>query len=203
MSDLLLSKIKQAAHQGLNEQQAVIAELLNANPWVPPVLNAIKTLPGAWMGAGIIFQNIWNLHHGFPLNSHIKDIDVFYWQPEDLSWEAEDQVVQTLNKKLSHLEISIDIKNIARIHLWYEQRFGIKKQAYQSVAESIASWPVIGACMAVRLKDDKLEFCAPYGFNDALNLRIRANKVLVDQNIYEDKAFKWKQQWPQLKVFDW
>ncbi len=57
--------------------------------------------------------------------------------------------------------------------------------------------------MAMRLYDNELEFCAPYGFQDAFTMRVRPNKVLTNRGIYEDKAFRWREQWPKLKVFDW
>jgi hypothetical protein len=90
------------------------------------------------------------------------------------------------------------------VHLWYEKRFGISLRPYNSVQESIATWPVMGACVAMRLKEEEeLEFIAPYGFQDMFSLRVRPNKVLVSQNIYENKAIIWKKQWPKLSVENW
>ena len=57
--------------------------------------------------------------------------------------------------------------------------------------------------MAMRLREGKLEFIAPYGFQDMFSLRVRPNKVLVNQQIYEDKAGKWKEQWPKLSIENW
>jgi hypothetical protein len=54
----------------------------------------------------------------------IKDYDVFYFDDEDLSWEAEDTVIQRSKVLFEDLDVAIEIKNQARVHLWYEQRFG-------------------------------------------------------------------------------
>ena len=89
------------------------------------------------------------------------------------------------------------------MHLWYELRFAIKKSPSTSVQESIATWPVIGACMAVRMNKGQLEFIAPYGFQDMFSMRVRPNKVLVNKEIYQSKALIWQQQWPMLFVEPW
>jgi hypothetical protein len=59
------------------------------------------------------------------------------------------------------------------------------------------------AGMAMRIKDGELEFIAPHGFQDMFALRVRPNKVLVNQAIYENKAQKWQEQWPMLSIEGW
>jgi len=141
--------------------------------------------------------------HDYELNTYIKDIDVLYWDDNDLSWESENTIICSLTESSSTIGIPFDVKNIARIHLWYEQRFGISIAKYRSVQDSISTWPVMGACMAMRLREGNLEFIAPYGFQDMFSLRVRPNKVLVNQQIYEDKVGKWKEQWPKLSIENW
>ena len=57
--------------------------------------------------------------------------------------------------------------------------------------------------MAMRLNDGDVEFIVPHGFQDMFSLRVRPNKVLVNQAIYEEKAMKWKGHWPMLTVESW
>ena len=193
-------KLLNGHHLTLDQQVELLSEFIMSIDDIPQVLEAITELSDAWVGAGVIFQNVWNVIHGFELNDHIKDIDVFYWDNTDLSWQAENKQINQLKKSLSNINIAIDVKNIARVHLWYEQRFAIKKSPYKSVQESIATWPVIGACMAVRMNKGQLEFIAPYGFQDMFSMRVRPNKVLVNKEIYQSKALIWQQQWPMLFV---
>lgn len=47
-----------------------------------------------WLTAGAVFQNIWNAEEGKPAGYGIKDYDVFYFDSRDLTWHAEDQVIQ-------------------------------------------------------------------------------------------------------------
>jgi hypothetical protein len=190
-------------HLTLNKQIQLLSEFVMTIDDIPQILTEIEKIPDAWLGAGTIFQNVWNRMHGYEVNTYIKDIDILYWDDKDLSWDTENDYMQTLTKALSNITIPVDVKNIARIHLWYEARFGIPKTEYFSVQDSISTWPVIGACMAMRMQDGVIEFIAPYGFQDMFSLRVRPNKVLVNQGIYENKAFKWKEQWPKLSVEEW
>ncbi|MCU4674248.1 nucleotidyltransferase family protein [Catenovulum sp. 2E275] len=192
-----------AQHLPLQEQTKLLSEFVMTINGIPQILDCINALPNAWVGAGIIFQNVWNMQHGFEKNRFVKDIDILYWDDLDLSWESENHYIDLLAKSLPNLNIEWDVKNIARVHLWYEDRFGIAKKPYVSIQESIASWPVLGACMAMRMQNGQIEFIAPYGFQDMLSLRVRPNKILVNQKIYQEKADRWKMQWPKLTVEDW
>lgn len=197
------NKLLNGQHLSLNEQINLLTEFVMTMDGMPQILEEIAKLPNAWVGAGIIFQNVWNVIHGYELNTYIKDIDVLYWDDNDLSWAAENSHIRSFTETLSNISIPFDIKNIARVHLWYEERFGIPKAQYHSIQESISTWPVIGACMAMRMNRGQLEFIAPYGFQDMFSLRVRPNKVLVNQTIYEDKAIKWQEQWPKLSIENW
>lgn len=197
------NKLLNGQHLSLHDQVKLLSEFVMTIDGIPQILEDIGKVPNAWLGAGIIFQNVWNIIHGYPLNTYIKDIDVLYWDDKELSWESENNYINVLTTTALNTTIPFDVKNIARIHLWYEERFGIPKTAYLSVQESISTWPVIGACMAMRIKNGELEFIAPYGFQDMFSLRVRPNKVLVNQEIYENKASKWKEQWPMLSIENW
>lgn len=203
MISINLDRLKNGIHCGLLEQQKLLTELISSNSVILTVIDAISNIPNAWVGAGIIFQNLWNALHQFPLNSYVKDVDVLYFDSSNLTWEAENSYIKLINDRLKNISIPVDIKNIARVHLWYKDKFNIEKQPYQSVEESISTWPVIGACMAIRKVYDQIEFCAPYGFQDSFAMRVRPNKVLVNKDIYDKKALYWKKQWPLLTIINW
>jgi len=197
------NKLLRGQHLSLDEQVNLLTDFVMTMDGMPQILDEIGKLPNAWVGAGIIFQNVWNVIHGYELNTYIKDIDILYWDENDLSWASENNHIGSFTETFSHLSIPFDIKNIARVHLWYEERFGIPKTQYHSIQESISTWPVIGACMAIRMNKGQLEFIAPYGLQDMFTLRVRPNKILVNQSIYEGKSIKWKEQWPKLTIENW
>jgi uncharacterized protein len=54
----------------------------------------------------------------------LKDIDVIYSDPHDFSAETEASRKRRLRDLFRGLPIKIDVKNEARVHLWYKDRFG-------------------------------------------------------------------------------
>src|SRR5436305_682430 len=87
-------------------------------------------LPDAWVVAGCLVQTIWNLKTGRPIGHGINDYDVFYFDP-DVSWEAEDRVIDRLSATSRRLGIRVEVRNQARVHLWYAQKHGTRYPALQ------------------------------------------------------------------------
>ena len=81
-------------------------------------------LPQCHVTAGCLFQTVWNVLSGRPPAENIKDYDVFYFDGRDLSWEAEDEVIRRVSPLAEKLGLPVEVKNQARVHLWYRQRFG-------------------------------------------------------------------------------
>ena len=64
---------------------------LRANPIVARAFGSWGdiALPNCWMVAGAVFQSFWNQEHGFlPLHG-IADIDLIYFDADDLSEHKE------------------------------------------------------------------------------------------------------------------
>jgi hypothetical protein len=53
----------------------------------------------------------------------IKDVDLVYFDPNDLSEETETAHEKRLRAYFRDLPVKLDVKNEARVHLWYD-RFG-------------------------------------------------------------------------------
>ena len=75
-------------------------------------------LPDGWLVAGCLFQSVWNLRMGRPPESDIKDYDLFFFDGQDLTREAEQRVQARVNEVLGDLGITIEAINQARVHLW-------------------------------------------------------------------------------------
>src|SRR5882757_8639120 len=80
-------------------------------------------LADAWIVSGCLVQTIWNQKTRRAIGYGIDDYDVFYFDP-DLSWEAEDRVIGHLRETSARLGVRIEVRNQARVHLWYEQKHG-------------------------------------------------------------------------------
>lgn len=159
-------------------------------------------LPDWYLGAGCIAQSVWNDAHGRPPGEGILDFDLVYFHP-DVSLEAEQDAGRKTSALLADLGVALDVKNQARVHLWYRDRFGYDIRPYVSTEDAIATWPTTATAVGVRLLDGRLHVCAPYGLDDLFALVVRANRVQITPAIYQAKASRWGQQWPMLTVLPW
>jgi uncharacterized protein len=166
-------------------------------------VGAELALPGWYFGAGGIAQTVWNLRHGFDPPSGIKDYDLAYFDPDDLSVDAERRNEVEVARRLSDFGVVVDVKNEARVHLWYRERFGRHIDAYSSTEEAIATWPTTASSVGVRLDHGSLVVCAPFGLADLLGMVARPNKTIISRDVYEEKVSRWTARWPNLRVIPW
>ncbi len=106
--------------KNLNEQLKDLEEILFKNETLKEVLRRLEkaNLKNYYVGAGCINQTVFNYLHGFRIDENINDYDIVYYD-EDTSYEKEDIVIKYIEDLLSDLNIKLDIKNEARVHLWY------------------------------------------------------------------------------------
>src|SRR3954451_5412040 len=81
-------------------------------------------LPDAWIVSGCLVQTVWNVLSNRAVDYGINDYDVFYFDP-DTSWAAEDAVIRALQDGLRHLNVTVEARNQARVHLWYPGKHGL------------------------------------------------------------------------------
>lgn len=157
-----------------------------------------------YIGAGCLVQTVWNELTGRAPEYGIGDIDLIYFDPEDLSFAAEDQLIAKGRECFSGIPIPVDIKNQARVHLWYEERFGVRLQPYPSLEAAIDSWPTTVTALGARLDGNgEWHIYAPFGLKDLFSLTLRPNKVLISEEIYRSKTLKWQKKWPELQIMPW
>ncbi|AHV96236.1 nucleotidyltransferase family protein [Paenibacillus sabinae] len=157
-----------------------------------------------YIGAGCLVQTVWNELTGRPPLYGISDIDIVYFDSTDLSYEAENKVVERGKRLFAKLPFPVDIKNQARVHLWYPERFGVGLTPYVSLEAAIDSWPTTATSLGVRKEADGIwRIYAPFGLEDLFRLIVRPNKTLVTESTYYAKAEKWRSRWPELTVLPW
>ncbi|MFL5267043.1 MAG: nucleotidyltransferase family protein [Stellaceae bacterium] len=178
---------------------------LRQNTWLREILQRFDevALPDGWLVAGSIAQTIWNLALGRPAGFGIKDVDLVYFDAQNLSFEAEAENEQRLRDLFRHLPVKLDVKNEARVHLWYERSFGYPIAPYQSARAAIATFPTTATAVGVRCKAGKFECCSPFGLDDLFGLVVRPNKKQITQSIYVGKIERWRSIWPELKYIPW
>lgn len=174
-----------------------------ANPINRAILTRLPLLgvPDAWLVAGSIYQSYWNALGGRTATDGIKDYDVFYCDPNDLSYEAEDAVLRRAAMVFSDLDALIDIKNQARVHLWFKARFGEDWPAVTSTREAIGRFLVRCTCVGLQPKSDgTLELHAPYGLEELTRGELRANTHSYNRQNMLAKAESYRERWPWLTI---
>lgn len=179
-----------------------LKRIIRASPVLMETLETAKTmgLPDWWVVSGAIYNQVWNDLTGRPEMYGVKDIDLFYFDP-DTSWEAEDAVIQR-GASLFRDTPPVEIRNQARVHIWYKDHFGEDYPALGSSAQGIDHFACKTHCIGVRLTDD-LDIYAPFGLRDVFSFRITPNPVLNNRETHERKAVRQSRLWPELEVIAW
>ena len=188
----------------LTEQIVILEKILMKNKDLVSILKVLESIgiDNCYVGAGTINQTVFNYYHGYSIDYGIKDYDIVYYD-QDLSYEKEDLVIKRLQSKINPLGILVDIKNEARVHLWYYDKYGVKRDPYYSVEDAIASWGATITCIGVRLEKGKMVIYAPYGFNDLFGMFIRPVKKDFTKEAYDEWASRWMKKWPNLRKQEW
>jgi uncharacterized protein len=190
----------------LDEQLADFEAALRENPTLTEVLARAATmeLPGWYLVAGCLYQTVWNVVTGQPPQAGILDYDLAYFDDSDLSWDAEDRVIRAGDAVFAGLPAPVEIRNQARVHLWYEQKFGAPCPPYTCTEAAIDTFEATAASVGVRLEPGgRWRVYAPYGLSDVFNLVARPNPALATRAVYETKTARWRKQWPTLTVLRW
>ncbi|WP_433892707.1 nucleotidyltransferase family protein [Streptomyces sp. CA-111067] len=190
------------------EQAAAFAATVLRNPTVRGVLERLAPLdlPPWYLTAGSLFQSVWNVAAGeSDLNAGIRDHDLFFFDDQDLSYEAEDVVIKRCLHACEGIDAIVEPRNEARVHLWYEGKFGKAIAPYTSLEHAVSSFAATCCCVAVSLSaDGALSVHSTHGFADLFAGILRPNPLTVaPKSVYEDKAQRWLGVWPHLTKLPW
>jgi hypothetical protein len=188
-----------------DEHHRFLAALLT-NPAVTTILQRLPQLGlETWyLTAGGVVQTLWNVLSGRDPQAGIKDYDIFYFDASDLSYAAEDAVIQQANALFPDLPTPVEMRNEARVHLWYEEKFGVRARPFTSCEDAIDHFASTTCCYGItRDSRGELRVYAPYGFHDLFALIVRPNPVLAPREVYETKTARWQEEWPTLTILPW
>jgi hypothetical protein len=177
-------------------------ETVRRNPFNRVILERLPSLGlrDCWLVSGALFQTVWNTRTGQRPDLHIKDYDIFYFDP-DTSYGAEDAVIRRADELFADLGVAVEARNQARVHLWYGEKFGVPYPALTKATDGIDRFLMHNAQVGIRANGDGTEVYAPRGFDDIFHLIVRPNRTanfLPDK--YMEKALRWKEHWPELTI---
>lgn len=185
------------------EQHNALVAMIRDEPVLMEVLARIADLPEGLLVAGALYNLAWNQLTGRPGLADVADIDVFYFDDSDLGYEAEDTVIRRLAARFQHLPLPVQVRNQARVHLWFEQKFGAPFTPLRSAAEMLGRYASKTHAVGARLLDDEIQLIAPFGLDDVFSFRIAPNYVLDNRATHQAKGARAKAIWPQLTVEPW
>ena len=151
-----------------------------------------------YLTAGCLFQAAWNRISGHPAGWGVKDYDVFYFDDDDLSWEAEDTVIRRVRELTADLAVNVEVKNQARVHLWYKQRFNARYPQLVSSRDGIDRYLVTCTCIGIEVASGALY--APNGLGDVYEGLLRMNPVNSQPEQFLRKAQSYQSRWPWLRI---
>lgn len=157
-------------------------------------------LEDGWLVAGCLFQTVWNLQSGRAPEAGIKDYDVFYFDASNLSAAAEADVQRRVDAVLGPLGVAIEVKNQARVHLWYADHFGHPYPRLAGATDGIDRFLVLSTCVGIRPSADGHELHAPYGLDALYRGVLAPNPLTPHLPLFRDKVASYQSRWDWLQV---
>jgi uncharacterized protein len=187
-------------------QRAALEAIIRSEPVLMDVLEAVRDLrvPDGWLVSGAIYNLVWNRLTDRASFYGVNDIDIIYFDGDDLSWDAEDRVIRLIEAALLDVPVPVQPRNQARVHLWYEQKFGIAFAPLASACESLERYASKTHAVAARLDDaGALELVAPFGLDDLFAFRVTPNTLADSRVTHTTKGERIRAMWPEVSVVPW
>ena len=194
------------AGAGPEVQERALVEILRGQPHLMAILEGMRELdlPDPLLASGAIYNTVWNVLTGRPALTGVHDADVVYFDDSDLSYAAEDREIRRAEAHFSGLPVPVEVRNQARVHLWFPERFGMAYPQLSCSADMMLYYASKTHAVAARLEaDGEISIYAPFGLDDMFSFRVTPNPVLPNRETHERKAARGKAIWPELTIVPW
>jgi len=184
--------------------EAEFVERAQQNPINRALLERLPELHlnDCWLVSGALFQSVWNSLTKRPPTYGITDYDIAYYDADDLSWQAEDLVINRVAGLFSDVVAEIQVRNQARVHLWYADKFHRPYPPLDQTTAAIDRYPARVSMVGLmpRAEQQPLLY-APAGLDDVANFYVQPNLTPTFGHAdYLQKSKRWKAKWPELSV---
>jgi len=160
-------------------------------------------LPDWLIVSGAIYQRVWNSVTGRDPDYGIRDYDLAYFDDSDISYEAEDVHIKRAAAFPAPFGDLLEVRNQARVHLWFEDHFGEPYAPLTSSAEALSRFVAPCFGVGVRLEeDDSLTIEAPFGLEDLFAMTIRPNPNRPLARGWVKTTTSAKVRWPEITVVE-
>jgi uncharacterized protein len=180
--------------------------LIRSNPDLMHVLRIVRSLslPDWRIVAGAVYQTVWNARTGRVPSHGIKDYDVAYFDASDLSWDAEDGVIRNVLAAFEEpLRNQIEVRNQARVHLWFKDHFGDDYAPLPDTDTMITRFVSPAFAIGIRLEaDDSFSVSAPFGLEDTFTMTLRPNPTRPPSSAWHKVVENARGRWPEIIVVE-
>jgi uncharacterized protein len=177
--------------------------IVRAAPSLMRVLTTVRSLnlPDWLVMSGAVYQRVLNHLTGRAPDYGIKDYDLGYFDASDISYDAEDVVIRRVAAAFDEpLKRTVEVRNQARVHVWFEAHFGEPYTPLSSTAEALERFASPMSAVGVRLEPaDRLHIEAPFGLADLFAMRVRPNPRRVSSH-FERATASALRRWPELRI---
>ena len=189
----------------MSDLETRLVDIVRTNPELMQVLTTVRglDLPDWRVFSGAVYQAVWNAQTGRPVGYGIKDYDLGYFDP-DTSWDAEDGVIKRVAAAFdAPLRDLVEVRNQARVHLWFEDRFGEPYDALPDTDTALARFVAPAFAVGVRLEaDDTVSVAAPFGLEDVFSMTLRPNPLRGVARGWTRTVENARGRWPEITVIE-
>src|SRR5690349_1912188 len=182
-----------------------LTAILRSTPPLMQVLSVARglCLPDWLVFSGAVYQPVLNQLTRRPLDYGIKDYDLAYFDASDLSYEAENAVIRRVKAAFPEpLRSMVEVRNQARVHLWFETKFGEPYSPLSCTAEALQHFASATFAVGVRLEsNNRLHIEAPFGLADLFALRVVPNPYRKTVG-FDRASADVRRRWPELEIYD-
>lgn len=157
-------------------------------------------VPSWAVGGGVVRNVVWDFIFQSRDRTPHNDIDVVYFDT-DLSESKELQVEKSIHERCG--DTRAQVRNQARVHLWYERRFGHRIDPVTDIEDAVARFPETCTSVAITgTSIDALEVLAPRGLDDLFAGVLRRNPRQVTAEYFEERlaAKRIDERWPRAAI---
>lgn len=173
----------------------LLKELIEKDSFRMDALIATRELRlNEWcIGAGFVRNCIWDFLHGYKEPTKLSDIDICYYDKNNLDPKLDLKYERILNSKSSKNIFSV--KNQARMHI----KNGSNQ--YESTIDAIKYWPEVQTAIAVSLdEENEIIIYSVYPLERSFSLNLIRNPLFKNDSLFNERLKKkgWIEKWPNL-----
>jgi hypothetical protein len=151
-------------------------------------------LPEGYIAAGFVRNMVWDHLHDKTNATPLNDIDVIYFDPDELDSEQFKGYQATLKAMMP--TVNWQVRNQALMHKRNNDL------PYKNCIDAMSYWPEKETAVAIRQSTSgELECIAAFGFHSLFNLQLthnpKRNKLTFEQRV---NSKRWLEHWPLLSV---